>query len=93
MGNISALLPVEWFIGIPLNDSTIRIEIAELSQAILGDKLIGMQVGNEPDLYARHGERPEVGLLRCSSCALRVLFRCVYFYLIHFGLVVWTLGL
>ena len=93
MGNISALLPVEWFIGIPLNDSTIRIEIAELSQAILGDKLIGMQVGNEPDLYARHGERPEVGFLRYSFYAFFVLFCCVYFYLIHFGLVIWAFGL
>lgn len=54
------MLPVDWFIGIPLNDSTIRIEIAEVAQEVLGDKLIGMQVGNEPDLYARHGERPEV---------------------------------
>lgn len=26
--------------------------------AILGDYLIGLQAGNEPDLYARHGHRP-----------------------------------
>lgn len=28
------------------------MQIAEVGQAVLGDKLIGLQVGNEPDLYA-----------------------------------------
>jgi len=45
--------------GIPFNDTNWRLQIAEQAQSILGDKLIGMQVGNEPDLYARHGHRPE----------------------------------
>ncbi|TDL20289.1 glycoside hydrolase family 79 protein [Rickenella mellea] len=59
MGNISALLPIEWYIGVPLNDTAnLRLEIAELSQAVLGPNLKGMQVGNEPDLYANHGHRP-----------------------------------
>lgn len=31
--------------------------IAEVSEAVLGDKLIGMQIGNEPDLYAAHDHR------------------------------------
>jgi hypothetical protein len=39
--------------GIPFNDTNWRLQIAEYSQAILGDKLVGMQVGNEPDLYER----------------------------------------
>jgi hypothetical protein len=28
--------------------------IAEVGEAVLGDKLIGLQVGNEPDLYAAY---------------------------------------
>jgi hypothetical protein len=28
--------------------------IAEVAEAVLGDKLIGLQVGNEPDLYAAY---------------------------------------
>jgi hypothetical protein len=28
--------------------------IAEAGEAILGDKLIGFQVGNEPDLYSAY---------------------------------------
>ena len=28
------------------------MQLAELSQAILGDALLGLQGGNEPDLYA-----------------------------------------
>lgn len=30
------------------------MEIAEVGEAVLGDKLIGFQVGNEPDLYASY---------------------------------------
>ena len=38
--------------GIPFNDTLfIRPEIAELSEAVLGDNLLGLQLGNEPDLY------------------------------------------
>ncbi|KAL0572199.1 hypothetical protein V5O48_009754 [Marasmius crinis-equi] len=60
LGNISALVNIGWFLGIPLNDtnSPIRLEIAEYGQLILGDRLLGLQVGNEPDLYAAHGHRP-----------------------------------
>lgn len=48
-------------VGIPFNDtSNFRLQIAEVGQAILGDNLIGLQVGNEPDLYSRHGHRPDV---------------------------------
>ncbi|KAF8064386.1 glycoside hydrolase family 79 protein [Lyophyllum atratum] len=59
MRNISSFVNVRWFLGIPFNDtSNFRLDIAEQGQAILGDYLIGLQVGNEPDLYARHGHRP-----------------------------------
>ncbi|KAF9449694.1 glycoside hydrolase family 79 protein [Macrolepiota fuliginosa MF-IS2] len=56
--NISQLVNVNWFLGIPFNDTNWRLAIAEYGEAILGDKLIGMQAGNEPDLYDRHGHRP-----------------------------------
>ncbi|KAE9392594.1 hypothetical protein BT96DRAFT_864152 [Gymnopus androsaceus JB14] len=60
MRNISELINVRWFIGIPFNDSSnFRLEIAQSAQAILGDYLIGVQAGNEPDLYAAHGHRPQ----------------------------------
>jgi hypothetical protein len=58
LGNISALLDVRWYLGIPFNDtSNLRLQIAEVGEAVLGDKLLGLQVGNEPDLYAAHGHR------------------------------------
>jgi len=59
MGNISSHVNVRWYMGIPFNDtSNFRLGIVEYGQAILGDYLIGLQAGNEPDLYARHGHRP-----------------------------------
>ncbi|PPQ65022.1 hypothetical protein CVT24_008170 [Panaeolus cyanescens] len=58
--NISSLVNVRWHLGIPFNDTTnLRLGIAEKGQQILGDYLIGLQVGNEPDLYAAHGHRPQ----------------------------------
>ncbi|KAJ7645163.1 glycoside hydrolase family 79 protein [Mycena polygramma] len=60
MSNISSLVGVKWYIGVPFNDtSNFRLEIVEYSEAILGDNLLGVQVGNEPDLYPAHGHRPE----------------------------------
>ena len=39
-------------LGIPFNDSVDwRLAIAEKGQQILGDNLLGLQAGNEPDLY------------------------------------------
>ncbi|KJA24885.1 glycoside hydrolase family 79 protein [Hypholoma sublateritium FD-334 SS-4] len=56
--NISSFVNVNWFIGIPFNDSTNwRLAIAENAQTIIGDNLLGMQAGNEPDYYASHGIR------------------------------------
>lgn len=58
LGNVSSLLDVEWFLGVPLNDTeNLRLGIAEVGMAVLGDKLKGLQVGNEPDLYVRHDHR------------------------------------
>lgn len=57
--NISSHINVRWYLGVPFNDtSNFRLAIVEQGQAILGDYLIGLQVGNEPDLYADHGHRP-----------------------------------
>ncbi|KAH9914075.1 uncharacterized protein BXZ73DRAFT_81751 [Epithele typhae] len=59
LSNISALVPVKWYLGVPMNDtSQLRLQIAQYGQQILGDNLLGLQVGNEPDLYARHQHRP-----------------------------------
>ncbi|KAL0954363.1 hypothetical protein HGRIS_003354 [Hohenbuehelia grisea] len=57
--NISSLVNVKWFLGIPFNDTqNWRLQIAEYGQRILGDNLLGLQAGNEPDLYASHNHRP-----------------------------------
>ena len=60
LGNISALTNTQWYLGIPFNDTAnLRLQIAEVGEAVLGKNLIGLQVGNEPDLYAAHGHRPQ----------------------------------
>ncbi|KAF9484212.1 glycoside hydrolase family 79 protein [Pholiota conissans] len=58
LGNISTLVNVRWYLGVPFNDtSNFRLQIIEQGQAILGDHLIAVQAGNEPDLYGSHGHR------------------------------------
>ncbi|KAF8154266.1 glycoside hydrolase family 79 protein [Crassisporium funariophilum] len=58
--NISSMLNVKWFLGIPFNDSVNwRLDIAEKGQEILGDNLLGLQAGNEPDFYVQFKRRPE----------------------------------
>lgn len=59
LSNISSLVNVKWFLGIPFNDTNFRMQIAQEGSRILGDNLIGMQAGNEPDFYTRFGRRPE----------------------------------
>lgn len=44
----------KFFPGIPFNDTNWRLDIAEHGQAILGDNLLGLQAGNEPDYYAAY---------------------------------------
>ncbi|PSS11012.1 hypothetical protein PHLCEN_2v3308 [Hermanssonia centrifuga] len=59
LSNISSLANVKWFLGVPFNDTqNIHLEIVESGERILGDTLLGFQVGNEPDLYAQHQHRP-----------------------------------
>ncbi|KAF8636113.1 hypothetical protein AX17_003816 [Amanita inopinata Kibby_2008] len=58
MRKISDFVNVRWFLGIPFNDTApFRLDIAEEGQAVLGDYLIGLQAGNEPDFYAQFGKR------------------------------------
>ncbi|KAF5319596.1 hypothetical protein D9619_008683 [Psilocybe cf. subviscida] len=57
-GNISSKTDVKWFFGIPFNQTSWRLTIAEEAENILGDNLAGLQAGNEPDLYERTGLRP-----------------------------------
>ncbi|KAF8900473.1 hypothetical protein CPB84DRAFT_1847260 [Gymnopilus junonius] len=56
--NISSMVNVKWFFGIPFNDSVNwRLTIAESAESILGDNLLGLQAGNEPDFYQQFGRR------------------------------------
>ncbi|KIY53575.1 glycoside hydrolase family 79 protein [Fistulina hepatica ATCC 64428] len=59
LANVSSLVDVKWFLGIPFNDTDWRLAIAEYGEVILGDHLVGFQAGNEPDLYVGHGHRPQ----------------------------------
>lgn len=54
LGNVSSLVNIKWYLGIPFNDTNWRFQIAEKGEAILGDKLLGFQASNEPDLYAAY---------------------------------------
>ncbi|KAF9529921.1 hypothetical protein CPB83DRAFT_851818 [Crepidotus variabilis] len=57
-GNVSSMLNVKWFMGIPFNDSVNwRLTIMEEGQRILGDNLLAFQAGNEPDFYVDFGRR------------------------------------
>ncbi|THH18225.1 hypothetical protein EW146_g2708 [Bondarzewia mesenterica] len=59
MNNISSLVNARWFLGIPFfNTTPFSLSIMEAGEAILGDRLLGFQAGNEPDLYAAHQHRP-----------------------------------
>ncbi|KAJ6627351.1 glycoside hydrolase family 79 protein [Mycena sp. CBHHK59/15] len=59
LANISALVNIQWYLGIPLNDTErLRLQIAEVAEVVLGDRLLGFQVGNEPDQYGIHNHRP-----------------------------------
>ncbi|KAI0791077.1 glycoside hydrolase family 79 protein [Abortiporus biennis] len=58
MANISSMVNAKWYLGVPFNDTTnFALQIAEYGQAVLGQNLLGLQVANEPDLYAAHNHR------------------------------------
>ncbi|KZV62999.1 glycoside hydrolase family 79 protein [Peniophora sp. CONT] len=54
MNNISELVGgVSWYLGVPFfNNTPFDLSVIEYGQAILGDRLLGLQAANEPDLYA-----------------------------------------
>ncbi|KAI0739385.1 glycoside hydrolase family 79 protein [Daedaleopsis nitida] len=60
LSNVSSLVNVKWYLGVPFNDTTnFRFQIAEVAEVVLGDNLLGFQAGNEPDLYGSHQHRKE----------------------------------
>ncbi|KAG8936126.1 hypothetical protein FRC03_011160 [Tulasnella sp. 419] len=57
MSNISSLVNVGWYFGLPfLNEAQIT-PVANSVSSILGPTLQGLQSGNEPDLYLSHLRR------------------------------------
>ncbi|KAJ7240558.1 glycoside hydrolase family 79 protein [Mycena rebaudengoi] len=57
--NISSNVNVKWYMGVPFNVTTpFRLDIVHYGQEILGDNLLALQAGNEPDLYADQQHRP-----------------------------------
>ncbi|KAJ7671734.1 hypothetical protein B0H17DRAFT_1162094 [Mycena rosella] len=59
MRNISSFVNVHWFMGIPwFVTQPFDLAIVTASQEILGGYLLGLQAGNEPDMYALHNHRP-----------------------------------
>ncbi|KAJ7204663.1 glycoside hydrolase family 79 protein [Mycena pura] len=58
LSNISSFVNVKWYVGMPFNEtSDFRFQIVEYGEAILGENLLGVQVGNEPDLYVAYAPR------------------------------------
>ncbi|KAG8892735.1 hypothetical protein FRB99_002468 [Tulasnella sp. 403] len=61
MSNITSLVGIDWYFGLafdqPFNDSNAML-VARAAESILGDHLVALQLGNEPDLYADHQRRP-----------------------------------
>ncbi|KAJ7301198.1 glycoside hydrolase family 79 protein [Mycena albidolilacea] len=58
MRNISSFVNVHWFLGIPwFVTQLFDTKIITASQEILGDYLLGLQAGNEPDMYHIHKHR------------------------------------
>ncbi|KAJ6590373.1 glycoside hydrolase family 79 protein [Mycena sp. CBHHK59/15] len=58
MRNISSFVNVHWFLGVPwFVTQPFDFAIVDAAQEILGDFLLGLQAGNEPDMYNLHGHR------------------------------------
>ncbi|KAG8991071.1 hypothetical protein FRB90_001480 [Tulasnella sp. 427] len=57
MAEISKHVNVNWFFGIPFlrtNSDDNASLVMQHAMSILGDKLLGLQLANEPDLYGKH---------------------------------------
>ncbi|WVR06098.1 hypothetical protein IAU60_003126 [Kwoniella sp. DSM 27419] len=63
MRNITGLVGVDWYFGLSFNESAAEDQTgnvplaAHWAQEILGANLLGLSVGNEPDLYVDHNKR------------------------------------
>ncbi|WWC99951.1 hypothetical protein V866_006860 [Kwoniella sp. B9012] len=63
MGNITSLVGADWYFGLSFNESAVdsptgNVPIAaKWAQDILGEHLLALSVGNEPDLYVDHSKR------------------------------------
>jgi hypothetical protein len=59
MANISTLIDINWYLGVPFfNVTPLDMSTIVHGQRILGDRILGFQIGNEPDQYALHNHRP-----------------------------------
>jgi len=59
LSNVSSFVDILWYLGIPFNDtSPFRLAIPQAAQSILGNRLSGLQVGDQPDQYTLEGFRP-----------------------------------
>ncbi|KAF7327078.1 Glyco-hydro-79C domain-containing protein [Mycena kentingensis (nom. inval.)] len=60
LGNISALVDVNWIIGLPwFVTKPFDLRIVPLAETVLGDHLLALQAANEPDMYVLHQHRVE----------------------------------
>ncbi|WRT64397.1 uncharacterized protein IL334_001329 [Kwoniella shivajii] len=63
MANITSLVGADWYFGLSFNESAVddptgNVPIAATwAQEILGEHLLALSVGNEPDLYVDHNKR------------------------------------
>lgn len=60
MKNIGDLVNANFFFGLNFknpDNETNAVLVAQTAEQILGDRLLGFQLGNEPDLYGPHGRR------------------------------------
>ncbi|WVW82605.1 hypothetical protein I302_104616 [Kwoniella bestiolae CBS 10118] len=63
MSNITSLVGADWYFGLSFNESAVdsptgNVPIAaKWAQDILGEHLLALSVGNEPDLYVDHSKR------------------------------------
>ncbi|KAH7339431.1 glycoside hydrolase family 79 protein [Rhizoctonia solani] len=60
MKNIGDLVDANFYFGLNFfnpDNETNAVLVAQTAEKILGDRLLGFQLGNEPDLYGSHGRR------------------------------------
>ena len=64
MSNITSLVGAQWYFGLSFNTSAVANPsfniplVIQSAQQILGSHLSGLSIGNEPDLYVDHSNRP-----------------------------------